>query len=158
MVVPASGAKQCQGEQRRLGADCLCPQRAPIGFCAVTQGFYGNSGGVFTNPDNCYNNLGSLDLIKALLGNTAFGPCGSPNLLGQTIALTLNLRLDPVGNPRMLGPTPSARIQSPHLVACCTAPGSSSKIHSITEIGRLPFLIRSSWNWPSRKFSPCRSL
>ena len=33
-----------------------------------------------------------------------------------------------------------------YFVACCTALGSSSKIHSTTETGRLPFLIRSSWN------------
>ena len=31
-----------------------------------------------------------------------------------------------------------------YFVACCTALGSSSKIHSMTETGRLPFLIRSS--------------
>ena len=30
MVVPASGGKQCQGEQRRLDADCLCPQRTGL--------------------------------------------------------------------------------------------------------------------------------
>ena len=45
-----------------------------------------------------------------------------------------------------------------HFAACWIAVGSSSKIHSTTQIGRLPFLIRSSWNWPSRKFSPCLSL
>jgi hypothetical protein len=33
-----------------------------------------------------------------------------------------------------------------YFVACCNAAGSSSKIHSITDTGRLPFLIRSSWN------------
>jgi hypothetical protein len=27
MVVPAAGGKQCQGEQRPLGADCFCPAR-----------------------------------------------------------------------------------------------------------------------------------
>jgi hypothetical protein len=49
------------------------------GFCALTQGAYGNAGGVFTNPNSCYNNLGRLNLIKALLGDPAFTRCGSPN-------------------------------------------------------------------------------
>jgi hypothetical protein len=45
----------------------------------LTQGAYGTPGGVFTNPASCYNNLGTFDLIKALLGNPAFMPCGLPN-------------------------------------------------------------------------------
>jgi len=49
------------------------------GFCALTQGAYGNPGGVFTNPASCYNNLGTLALIKALLGDPTFLACGSPN-------------------------------------------------------------------------------
>jgi hypothetical protein len=48
-------------------------------FCALTQGAYGTAGGVFTNPNSCYNNLGTLNLIQALLGNPAFTACGSPN-------------------------------------------------------------------------------
>jgi hypothetical protein len=48
-------------------------------FCALTQGAYGNPGGIFTNPNSCYNGLGTLDLIRALLGNPAFTACGSPN-------------------------------------------------------------------------------
>jgi len=49
------------------------------GFCALTQGAYGNPGGVFTNPASCYNNLGTLALIKALLGDPTFLACGNPN-------------------------------------------------------------------------------
>jgi hypothetical protein len=49
------------------------------GFCALTQGAYGNAGGVFTNANSCYNNLGRLNLIQALLGDPAFTRCGSPN-------------------------------------------------------------------------------
>jgi hypothetical protein len=36
------------------------------------------------------------------------------------------------------------RLQEIYFVACCNDAGSSSRIHSTTEIGRLPFLIRSS--------------
>jgi len=45
----------------------------------LTQGAYGNAGGVFTNANSCYNNLGRLNLVKALLGNPAFTACGSRN-------------------------------------------------------------------------------
>ena len=48
-------------------------------FCALTQGAYGNPGGIFTNPNSCYNGLGTLNLIKALLGDPAFIRCGNPN-------------------------------------------------------------------------------
>src|SRR5207248_247206 len=50
------------------------------GICTLTQGAYGNAGGVFTNPNSCYNNLGRLNLIKAMLGDRAFTRCGSTNL------------------------------------------------------------------------------
>ena len=43
-----------------------------VGFCSLTQGAYGNPGGIFTSPDSCYNGLGTLALIQALLGDTAF--------------------------------------------------------------------------------------
>jgi hypothetical protein len=42
-------------------------------------GAYGNPGGIFTSPDNCYSGLGTLDLIKALLGDTSIRNCGLPN-------------------------------------------------------------------------------
>ncbi len=42
--------------------------------------------------------------------------------------------------------------------AFCREAGSSRRIHSIIETGRLPFAIKSSWNFPIRKFSPCLSL
>jgi hypothetical protein len=48
--------------------------------CTVTQGFFGNSGGIFTgNGDNCYGGLGTLPLIKALLGDTTVRDCGQPS-------------------------------------------------------------------------------
>src|SRR5262249_15842927 len=46
---------------------------------ALTQGAYGQPGGVFTSPGNCYNGLGTLNLIKALLGDTSIRNCGLPN-------------------------------------------------------------------------------
>jgi hypothetical protein len=62
-----------------------CPKSASItvdpcvGFCSLTMGAYGNPGGIFTSPDNCYSGLGTLDLIKALLGDTSIRNCGLPN-------------------------------------------------------------------------------
>src|SRR5439155_18748819 len=42
------------------------------------------------------------------------------------------------------------------IVAFLIEESSSSRSHSMPETGRLPLLIRSSLNWPSRKLSPCR--
>ena len=50
-----------------------------VGYCALTQGAYGSPGGIFTSPTSCYNGLGTLDLIKALLGDTSIRNCGLPN-------------------------------------------------------------------------------
>jgi hypothetical protein len=71
-TITVRDANQCTNAQTITVNSCQ-------GFCALTQGAYGNPGGVFTNPNSCYNNLGRLDLIKALLGNPAFMPCGLPN-------------------------------------------------------------------------------
>ena len=48
-----------------------------VGFCSLTMGAYGNAGGTFTSPDNCYSGLGRLALIQALLGDPAFMGCGA---------------------------------------------------------------------------------
>ena len=50
-----------------------------VGYCALTQGAYGSPGGIFSSPTSCYNGLGTLDLIKALLGDTSIRNCGLPN-------------------------------------------------------------------------------
>jgi len=47
--------------------------------------------------------------------------------------------------------------QSSYFSTASIVEGSSSNIHSIMEIGRLPFLTKSSWNWPRRKFAPILS-
>ena len=36
--------------------------------------------------------------------------------------------------------------QKSYFIVCCSEEGSSSRIHSTTESGRLPFLTKSSWN------------
>jgi hypothetical protein len=48
-------------------------------FCTLTQGAYGTAGGIYTNANSCYNGLGTLNLIKALLGNSSIRNCGLPN-------------------------------------------------------------------------------
>src|SRR4029079_1704657 len=50
-----------------------------VGYCALTQGAYGSPGGIFSSPTSCYNGLGTLDLVKALLGDTSIRNCGLPN-------------------------------------------------------------------------------
>src|SRR5205085_10131924 len=47
--------------------------------------------------------------------------------------------------------------QSSYFSTASIVEGSSSRIHSIMEIGRLPFFTKSSWNWPRRKFAPLLS-
>src|SRR5437762_11234300 len=47
--------------------------------------------------------------------------------------------------------------QSGYFSTASIAEGSSSSIHSIMETGRLPFLTKSSWNCPRRKFAPILS-
>jgi hypothetical protein len=70
--VTVRDANQCSNTQQITTDPC-------VGFCSLTMGAYGNAGGVFTNPDSCYNGLGTLALIQALLGDPAFLACGSPN-------------------------------------------------------------------------------
>jgi hypothetical protein len=112
----------------------LCPNAKQIatdpcvGFCALTQGAYGQPGGVFTSPGNCYSGLGTLNLIKALLGDTSIRNCGLPNpdplvvgVLG-TRSLTIPLsaaqcvmtRLPATGNPIALPNFGDKILQNPN--------------------------------------------
>jgi hypothetical protein len=45
-----------------------CEQQV-VSYCALTQGAYGNSGGVFTHTGSIYTNLPRFTLIRALLGD-----------------------------------------------------------------------------------------
>jgi hypothetical protein len=56
-----------------------------VGFCALTMGGYGNPGGMYNNPDSCYNGLRTLALIQALLGDPNFITCGNPNPNPQSL-------------------------------------------------------------------------
>jgi hypothetical protein len=58
------------------------------GFCALTQGAYGSPGGIFTSPTSCYNGLGTLALVRALLGDpTVQLPPGCTNSNSQSLVV-----------------------------------------------------------------------
>ena len=73
------------------------------------------------------------------------GNCGALFVVAGVDLLAIPIRTSL--SPGLIIETPRCLRQhalEPHFIVCCNEEGSSSKIHSTTEIGRLPFLIRSS--------------